>query len=78
MIAEIAATDHSPDGARAELTRLAAELGVADRVGFVGTVIGNELPMLSRSTDVVYTYRGSRCATTVLQAVVTATCRYPD
>ncbi len=70
VIAETAATDHRHDRARAELTRLAAELGVADRVRFVGTVAGDELPMLLRSTDVVLcTPRQPPRATTVLQAM---------
>jgi hypothetical protein len=53
VIAETAATDHSHDEARARLAHLAAELGVADRVRFAGTVGDDELPRLLRSADVV-------------------------
>jgi glycosyltransferase involved in cell wall biosynthesis len=45
-------------------------LGVADRVRFVGTVVGDELPMLVRSADVVAcTPRQPPRATTVLRAM---------
>jgi hypothetical protein len=70
VIAETAATNSSHDEARAQLERLAAELGVADRVRFVGTVGDNELPMLVRSADVVAcTPRQPPRATSVLQAM---------
>jgi glycosyltransferase involved in cell wall biosynthesis len=70
VIAETAVADDSYDQARAELKHLAAELGVDDRVRFVGTVVGDELPMLLRSADVVAcTPREPPRATTVLQAM---------
>jgi hypothetical protein len=70
VIAETAARDHSHDEARAQLERLAAELGVADRVRFVGTVGDDKLPMLVRSADVVVcTPRHPPRATSVLQAM---------
>jgi glycosyltransferase involved in cell wall biosynthesis len=70
VVGETTPTDHSHDEARAELKDLATELGVADRVRFVGTVIGDDLPMLLRSADVVaFTPRQPPPATTVLQAM---------
>jgi glycosyltransferase involved in cell wall biosynthesis len=70
VIAETAATGHTHDEARAELKHLAAELGVADRVRFLGTVVGDELPKLLRSADVVAcTPRLPPRATAVLQAM---------
>ncbi|OMC17530.1 glycosyltransferase [Mycobacterium sp. SP-6446] len=46
-------TDRTHTKARNGLKRLAAELGVADRVRFVGTVSGAELSMMVRSADVL-------------------------
>jgi glycosyltransferase involved in cell wall biosynthesis len=70
VVAETTPTDHSHDEARAELKHLATELGVADRVRFVGTVVADDLPMLLRSADVVaLTPRQPPRATTVLQAM---------
>ena len=70
VVAETAASNPSHDEARAGLKHLAAELGVADRVRFVGTVVDNELPRLLRSADVVAcTPRQPPRATTVLQAM---------
>jgi hypothetical protein len=70
VIAETAARDHSHDEARAQLEHLAAELGVADRVRFAGTVGDDKLPMLVRSADVVVcTPRHPPRATSVLQAM---------
>jgi glycosyltransferase involved in cell wall biosynthesis len=70
VIAETAAGDRGHDGARAQLERLAAELGVADRVRFAGMVGGDDLPMLMRSADVVAcTPRQPPRATAVLQAM---------
>jgi glycosyltransferase involved in cell wall biosynthesis len=70
VIAETAAGDRRHDGARAQLERLAAELGVADRVRFAGMVGGDDLPMLMRSADVVVcTPRQPPRATSVLQAM---------
>jgi glycosyltransferase involved in cell wall biosynthesis len=70
VVAETDVTDQSHDEARAGLKRLAAELGVADRVRFMGKVAGDELPMLLRSADVVAcTPREPPGATTVLQAM---------
>jgi glycosyltransferase involved in cell wall biosynthesis len=70
VIAETDVTESSHDEARAALKHLAADLGVADRVRFMGTVAGDELPMLLRSADVVAcTPREPPRATTVLQAM---------
>jgi glycosyltransferase involved in cell wall biosynthesis len=70
VVAETAATNHVHDDARAELHRLAKELGVDDRVRFVGTVTDDELPGLLRSADVVAcTPRKAPRATTVLAAM---------
>jgi hypothetical protein len=70
VVAETAASEPSHDVARAELKRLAAGLGVADRVRFTGTVADDELPTLLRSADVVAcTPREPPRATTVLQAM---------
>jgi glycosyltransferase involved in cell wall biosynthesis len=70
VVAETAATDHSHDEARAELKRLATELGVADRVRLMCAVVGDDLPMLLRSADVVAcTPRQPPRATTMLQAM---------
>ncbi len=70
VVAETAATNHVHDEARAELHRLAKELGVDDRVRFAGTVTDDELPGLLRSADVVAcTPREAPRATTVLQAM---------
>jgi glycosyltransferase involved in cell wall biosynthesis len=70
VVAETAASDRGHDEARAQLERLAAELGVADRVRFAGTVGDDELPMLMRSVDVVAcTPRQPPRATSVLRAM---------
>jgi glycosyltransferase involved in cell wall biosynthesis len=70
VIAETDVTESSHDEARAALKRLATELGVADRVRFMGTVVGDDVPMLLRSVDVVAcTPRVPPRATTVLQAM---------
>ena len=70
VVAETEVTDHCHDQARIELEQLAANLGVADRVHFVGTVAGEQLPKLLRSTDVLAcTPRLPVRATTVLQAM---------
>ena len=70
VVAETAATNHVHDEARAELHRLAKELGVDDRVRFAGTVTDDELPGLLRSADVVAcTPREAPRATTVLEAM---------
>ena len=78
VIAETAATgpsndngnDKSHDEARARLAHLAAELGVADRVRFAGTVGDDRLPVLLRSADVVAcTPRQPPRATSVLRAM---------
>jgi glycosyltransferase involved in cell wall biosynthesis len=72
VIAENDATNGSHDDARARLQHLAVELGVADRVRFVGTVADDELPKLIRSADVaVCTPRQPPRATAVLQAMAT-------
>ncbi len=72
VVAETAATDHSHDEPRDELRHLATELGVADRVRFLGTV-GDELPKLLRSIDVVAcTPRRPPRAAAVLQAMASA------
>ncbi len=70
VVAETDVTDPGHDEARAGLKHLATELGVADRVRFMGTVAGDDLPMLLRSADVVAcTPREPPRATTVLQAM---------
>jgi glycosyltransferase involved in cell wall biosynthesis len=70
VIAETEATNRDHDEARAGLSRMATELGVADRVRFDGVVRGDDLPMLVRSADVVAcTPREPPRATTVLQAM---------
>ncbi|OBF81310.1 glycosyl transferase family 1 [Mycobacterium sp. 852002-51163_SCH5372311] len=70
IVAETDVTDQSHDQARTELEQLAANLGVADRVHFVGTVAGEQLPRLLRSTDVLAcTPRRPVRATTALQAM---------
>ncbi|MEB3982119.1 glycosyltransferase [Mycobacterium sp. 663a-19] len=53
VIAETDATDRNHSKARNGLKHLAAELGVADRVRFAGTLGGDELSMLLRSADVL-------------------------
>jgi glycosyltransferase involved in cell wall biosynthesis len=52
ILAETAG-DRGHDEARTQLERLAADLGVADRVRFPGTVTEDKLPMLLRSADVL-------------------------
>jgi len=70
IIAETAPADRGHDEDRAELERLAAELGVSDRVHFAGPVGADELPTLLRSADVVAcTPRRPPRATTVLRAM---------
>jgi glycosyltransferase involved in cell wall biosynthesis len=70
VVAETAGTDRGHDEARAELKLLATELGVADRVRFLGPVVGDELPTLLRSVDVVAcTPRQPPRAATALQAM---------
>ncbi len=70
VIAETDHADRSHHEARTELQRLAAGLGVADRVRFAGGVADAELPMLVRSADVVAcTPRQPPRATTVLRAM---------
>jgi glycosyltransferase involved in cell wall biosynthesis len=70
LVAETDATEPSHDDARARLKQLAAEFGVADRVRFLGTVVGDQLPKLLRSADVVAcTPREPPRAAAVLQAM---------
>lgn len=70
VVAETEASNRQHNEARAGLQRLAAELGVAERVRFAGNVAGDELPMLLRSADVVVcTPRQPPRATAVLQAM---------
>jgi len=70
VLAETEVTDRNHDKARHSLKRLATELGVADRVRFVGTVGDDELPMMVRSADVVAcTPREPPRATSVLAAM---------
>lgn len=70
VVAETATDEPGHDAARAALGRLAAELGVADRVRFAGSVGGDELSQLLRSADVVAcTPRRPPRATPVLQAM---------
>ncbi len=73
VIAETAATGHSHDEARDELRHLATHLGVADRVRFLGAVVGDELPKLLRSVDMLAcTPRQPPRSTVVLQAMASA------
>jgi glycosyltransferase involved in cell wall biosynthesis len=70
VIAENDATNDGHDHARAQLERLASELGVDDRVRFAGQVAEDELPKFIRSADVVAcTPRRPPRATAVLQAM---------
>lgn len=70
VVAETDATGRTHDRARNALKRLATELGVADRVRFLGTVAGDELSMMVRSADVVAcTPRQPPRATSVLAAM---------
>lgn len=70
IIAENEATNAGHNEARAQLERLAADLGVLDRVAFAGRIGDDELPKLIRSADVVAcTPRQPPRATTVLQAM---------
>lgn len=72
VIAENDATNGGHNDARARLQALASELGVADRVRFVGTVADDELPKLIRSADVVVcTPRQPPRATAALEAMAT-------
>jgi glycosyltransferase involved in cell wall biosynthesis len=73
VVAETAATGHSHDTERDELRNLATQLGVADRVRFLGSVAGDELPKLLRSVDVLAcTPRQPPRATAVLHAMASA------
>ena len=64
------AGDRGHNEARTRLERLAADLGVADRVRFAGTVGEDKLPMLLRSADVLAcTPRRPPRATFVLRAM---------
>lgn len=68
VLAETSPADVGHAEARADLEELAAELGVAERVHFSGTVADGELPRLMRSAYVVAcTPRQPPRATTVLQ-----------
>ncbi|RAU97591.1 glycosyl transferase family 1 [Mycobacterium colombiense] len=70
VIVENDTTKNGHDHARAQLQRLASELGVEDRVRFAGRVADAELPKFIRSADVVAcTPRQPPRATTVLQAM---------
>ncbi|OSC25208.1 glycosyl transferase family 1 [Mycobacterium vulneris] len=70
VIAESDATNADHNEARARLQHLAAQLGVADRVSFAGTVADDDMPKLMRSADVVVcTPRQPPRSTTVLQAM---------
>lgn len=70
VVAETDPTNRRHDQAREKLQRLAATLGVADRVRFLGTVPGAELPMVVRSADVLAcTPREPPRAAAVLQAM---------
>ncbi|WP_406816674.1 glycosyltransferase [Mycobacterium sp. M23085] len=70
VILENDASNSSHNDARAQLQRLASELGVADRVRFAGRVTDDELPKFIRSADVVAcTPRQPPRATAVLQAM---------
>ena len=70
VVAETQSSNGDHDEARSALQRQAAELGVADRVQFAGTVPEAELPKLLRSADVVAcTPRRPPRATPVLQAM---------
>ncbi|WP_407689064.1 glycosyltransferase [Mycobacterium sp. HUMS_1102779] len=70
VLAETAPADAAHVEARAQLEELAAELGVADRVRFAGTLPEDELPQLIRSANVfACTPRQPPRPTTVLQAM---------
>ncbi|SOX52698.1 glycosyl transferase family 1, partial [Mycobacterium ahvazicum] len=70
VVAETESTNRRNDEARAKLKQLTIELGVADRVRFLGAVPDSELPMLLRSVDVVAcTPRRPPRATAALQAM---------
>ena len=70
VVAETAGADPCHDEARSGLKQLATELGVADRVRFVSTAVGDQLPQLLRSADVVAcTPREPTRAAAVLQAM---------
>lgn len=70
VIAENDVTDNRHDHARAQLKRLASELGVDDRVRFAGRIVDEELPKFIRSADLVACIpREPPRATAVLQAM---------
>ncbi len=70
VVTETAAGAPGGEDARGKLERLAAELGVSERVRFAGTVGGDDLPPLLRSADVVAcTPRRPPRATPALQAM---------
>jgi glycosyltransferase involved in cell wall biosynthesis len=70
IVAETDPTGSCHERARTGLEQLAANLGVADRVHFAGTVAGDQMPKLLRSADVLAcTPRLPMRATTVLQAM---------
>jgi glycosyltransferase involved in cell wall biosynthesis len=70
VVAETAATNDSHDEARAQLQRLAKQVGVDDRVQFAGTVADKDLPGLLRSAGVLAcTPREAPRATAVLEAM---------
>ncbi|MBV8788492.1 MAG: glycosyltransferase [Mycobacterium sp.] len=73
VVAETEVSNRDYGAARTALQRQAAELGIADRVRFAGTVADDELPKLLRSADVVAcTPREPPRATAVLQAMASA------
>jgi len=70
VIAENDVSNGDRDDARVRLQHLAADLGVAERVRFAGTLTDDELPQLMRSAVVVVcTPRQPPRATTVLRAM---------
>lgn len=70
VIAETGLSGGSGNGPRAALQKLAAELGVSERVRFVGAVVAEELPLLLQSAHVVAcTPRQAPRATAALQAM---------
>jgi glycosyltransferase involved in cell wall biosynthesis len=70
VVGETAPSNASHDEARAQLRRLAKQVGVDDRVQFAGTVADSELPALLRSADMLAcTPREAPRATAVLEAM---------